>query len=113
MVDGNAFFREYTRAARVLGYSGKSLEICELARKLNSEKNWLVTLDTLDREDGRGVPLQMRTVRLICDTADEVNAVRRFQEQIGDEYNAFIKAVPGRFRQMADELALGNPEFRR
>lgn len=108
MVDSSVIFCAYTRAVRVLGYSGKSLEVSELARELDSDRNRLVILDRLDRENSQGVPLQMRTVKLICDTAEEVNAIRQFQEQIGDEHTAFIKAVPERFQQMADELALGN-----
>jgi hypothetical protein len=108
MIDGNVIFREYARAAKVVGYSGKSLEISELLKNLDRETNRAVVVDKLEREDGRGVPLQMRTVKLICDTVEEVNAIRRFQEKISDEHTAFIKAVPGRFQQLADELALGN-----
>lgn len=108
MVDGNAIFPQYVRASKVLSCSGKSLEICELASELDSAINRVVAVDRLSREDGRGVPLQMRTVKLICDTAAEVNAIRRFQDKIDKEYFDFIKAVPGRYQDMAEKLALEN-----
>jgi hypothetical protein len=108
MVDGNTIFQTYNRAARVLGYSGKSLEVCDLARELNSERTRSIFVDRLDREDGRGLPLQMRTVKLICDTVEEVNAIRDLQEKLDAEHTAFIRSVPGRFQDLADELALEN-----
>lgn len=105
MVDANVIFAEYAHAARVLSYSSKTLQICELKKELTEERTRWTVVDRLDREDGRGVPLQMRTVKLICDTVEEVNAIRNLQDKIGDEHTAFIKSVPGRFQSLAAEMA--------
>ena len=105
MVDANVIFLEYAQAARVLSHSGKTLQICQLKKELTEERTRWTVVDRLDREDGQGVPLQMRTVKLICDTVEEVNAIRNLQDKIGSEYNAFIKSVPGRFQSLAEEMA--------
>lgn len=106
MSAGMVIGQEYANPVRVLSVSRKSLQVCELQGKLDRAINRKVYTDELDPEDNQPFSLQMRTVKLICDTAAEVNAIRQLQEVIGDEYTAFMKAIPGRFQQLADELAL-------
>lgn len=108
MIDMNSILLEYTKPVKVLSYSGKTLVVDDLTSKLDAESNLLLYEDKVERTDGRGYPLQFRTVKLICDTAAEVNAIRALQRQIGDEHTAFIKAIPGRIRQLSETLAPGH-----
>lgn len=107
MSGGLVVDQEYSKPVRVLAVSGKSLQVQELKGVLDRSINRRVITDELD-QDGGQASLQMRTVKLICDTADEVNAIQRLQEVISEEYTAFMKAIPGRFRDLATELALGD-----
>ncbi len=107
MSGGLVVGQEYSKPVRVLAVSGKSLQVQELKGVLDRSINRRVITDELDQDVGQA-SLQMRTVKLVCDTADEVNAIRRLQEVISDEYTAFMKSIPGRFRDLATELALGD-----
>jgi hypothetical protein len=99
--------QEYSKPVRVVAVSGKSLQVQELKGVLDRAINRRIMTDELDQDAGQA-SLQMRTVKLICDTAAEVNSIRQLQEVISDEYTAFMKAIPGRFRDLATELAPGD-----
>lgn len=103
MVDGMTQFDTYNDPARVMSVSKKTMVVVGLKRSYDAEINRMVYRD--DAEEERGRPLQLRTAKIICDTADEVNAVRALGEKLGNEFAAFIKSAPSRYQELVDELA--------
>jgi hypothetical protein len=107
MSGGLVIGHEYSKPVRVRAVSGKSLQVQELKRILDRATNRRIITDEVDQDSGYAT-LQMRTAKLICDTAAEVNAIRQLQEVISDEHTAFVKAIPARFRELAAKLAPGD-----
>ncbi len=105
MVDALLLFTAFKGPARVLSVSKKTMEVIELGRVLDRNTNELTYIDE-NRNDSQPTSLQLRTAKLICDTADEVNAIRDLREKITQEHTAFVKAVPQRFLQLAQELSV-------
>jgi len=105
MVDAGVLFESYMNPCRVESVNKKTLNVVPLQRELNEAKTRVIYTDELNRTDNHSTPVQFRTVRMICDTAAEVNAVRTLQDEVEDEHTAFIKNVPGRFRALARRMS--------
>lgn len=104
MLDASNFYTAFKEPHRVLGVSGKSLEVVELDNCLDHEINRIQFLDA-SKNGSRSRPIQFRSVRLICDNAEEVNRIRALDEEIFDEFVALKKAVPGRYLKLSEEMA--------
>lgn len=113
MTDFGSVTGEYRNAQKVVGVSGKSLHVVDLKRRLDETANRFVYTAIMDRPVEQASTVQMRSVKVIMDSHDEVNELMAFMSSISDEYAAFLKAIPERKRQFAQEMAAGNaPAFK-
>lgn len=105
MSDAGNQFTSYSKPIRVTEVGPKSVSGYPLKRKLSESGKFFVYLDESTQDDGQySVPL--KSVKLICDNAEEVNAVRAMNEEIEQQFHAFLKGSFDKFLELSLEMAV-------
>jgi hypothetical protein len=91
----------YKSPARVTGFTEGSLEVSRLhANASREDERWIFT----DQTSGDFEFISLEAVALVCDTADEVNAINLMNRKSITEYTALKDKLAAEFHAIRDEF---------